>query len=472
MQNEVADLPTSRYQSPLTSRYASEEMSRLFSPQFKHSTWRKLWVALAESEKELGLDITQQQIDELASHIEDIDFDQAGSYESQLHHDVMAHIHAYGDQCPNARPIIHLGATSCFVTDNTDVIQMKKGLSLLISRLTQVIANLAEFALHNKDIACLGFTHFQPAQLTTVGKRASLWIQDLCLDFDELISRKSRLRFLGVKGTTGTQASFLSLFNGDHAKVKQLDELVAARMGFERLFPVTGQTYTRKQDSQILYALSDMGASCHKFATDLRLLAGLKEIEEPFESKQVGSSAMPYKRNPMLSERICSLSRFLISLAQNGPYTHATQWLERTLDDSANRRLTLSESFLTADALLMLMERVTKGLVVNRAVIDKRVSEELPFMATENILMQAVKKGGDRQTLHEKIRVHSQEASRNVKQRGESNDLIERIAEDESFGLTTEEISETIDVKKFIGRSPEQVEEFITALTSHLEEPS
>ncbi len=472
MQNEVADHPKQQYESPLTARYASKEMSHLFSPHFKHSTWRKLWVALAEGEKELGLEISQEQINELSAHTESIDFDLAGQYESQLHHDVMAHIHAYGDQCPTARPIIHLGATSCFVTDNTDAIQIRQALSLIIARLQTVIRNLRDFSLKYKDQACLGFTHFQPAQLTTVGKRATLWVQDLFMDLDELIYRRDHLRFLGVKGTTGTQASFLSLFNGDHSKVEQLDIIVAKKMGFSRIFPVTGQTYTRKQDTQVLHTLADLAASCHKFATDLRLLAGLKELEEPFESKQIGSSAMPYKRNPMLSERICSLSRFLISLSQNGTYTHATQWLERSLDDSANRRLTLSESFLTADALLILMERVTKGLVVNQAVIKKHIDNELPFMATENILMQAVKKGGDRQTLHERIRVHSQEAADNVKKRGESNDLIERIANDSSFGLSLKEIIQLVDVSTFIGRSPQQVEEFFNKVTSHLEEPS
>ncbi|CCB90813.1 Adenylosuccinate lyase [Waddlia chondrophila 2032/99] len=466
MQNEIADL----YQSPLTSRYASVEMSRLFSPQFKHSTWRRLWVALAESEKELGLDISQKQIDEMTSCIESIDFGLAHRYESQLHHDVMAHIYAYGDQCPSARSIIHLGATSCFVTDNTDTIQAKQALSLLISRLKQVITNLADFSLRNKETACLGFTHFQPAQLTTVGKRASLWTQDFFMDLEELSYRKSRLRFLGVKGATGTQASFLSLFNGNHDKVKQLDERVSEKMGFDRRFPVSGQTYTRKQDTQTLNAIADLGASCHKFATDLRLLAGLKELEEPFESHQIGSSAMPYKRNPMLSERICSLGRFLISLSQNGAYTHATQWLERSLDDSANRRLSLAESFLTADALLILMEKVTKDLVVNKAIIDKHIAEELPFMATENILMSAVKKGGDRQSLHEKIRIHSQAAADGIKQRGEPNHLLERIKADNEFGLTSEDISDLIDVKTFIGRSPEQVKEFIRTVKTQLEE--
>lgn len=470
MQNPVTAELQQHYQSPLTSRYASEEMSQLFSPQFKHSTWRKLWVALAEGEKELGLEISQGQIDELAAHTDSIDFDLAKQYESKLHHDVMAHIHAYSDQCPAAGPIIHLGATSCYVTDNTDAIQLKQALKLLIVRLKNVMRNLAAFAAEYKDVACLGFTHFQPAQLTTVGKRASLWLQDLSMDLEELVCRRNQLKFLGVKGTTGTQASFLALFNGDHDKVKRLDTIVAAKMGFESIFPVSGQTYTRKQDSRVMHALADLAASCHKFATDLRLLAGLKEVEEPFEKKQIGSSAMPYKRNPMLSERICSLGRFLISLTQNADYTHATQWLERSLDDSANRRLSISESFLTADALLILMERVTNGLVVNKAVIDNHIAHELPFMATENILMTAVKKGGNRQALHERIRVHSQESARRIKQEGESNDLLDRIQNDPSFGLSSEEILNLVQVKEFIGRSPEQVEEYLAIVSSQLEE--
>lgn len=469
MQNQVTAEPKQYYQSPLTSRYASEEMSKLFSPQFKHSTWRKLWVALAEGEKELGLKITQEQINELSTHTESIDFELANHYESQLHHDVMAHIHAYSDQCPKAGPIIHLGATSCYVTDNTDVIQQKQALTLLINRLRNVMQNLAAFASEHKHVACLGFTHFQPAQLTTVGKRATLWLQDLSMDLEELLHRRDHLRFLGVKGTTGTQASFLALFNGDHDKVKKLDQTVAAKMGFESIFPISGQTYTRKQDTQVMHTLAELAASCHKFATDLRLLAGLKEIEEPFEEKQIGSSAMPYKRNPMLSERICSLGRFLISLTQNSDYTHATQWLERSLDDSANRRLSISEAFLSADALLILMERVTNGLVVNQAVIDSHISNELPFMATENILMAAVKKGGDRQVLHEKIRVHSQHTADKIKKEGGTNDLLERIKNDPSFGLTAEEIQSLVHVRDFIGRSSEQVDEYLVTISQQLE---
>jgi len=451
------------YQSPLAGRYASPEMKRLFSSQFKHSTWRKLWVALAEAEQELGLPISGDQINELRNHIDQIDFQLVADYEKDLQHDVMAHIHAYGDLCPSARPIIHLGATSCFVTDNADLIQMKEGIRQLLFKLEKVIEQLSEFALKHKDLACLGFTHFQPAQLTTVGKRACLWIQDLEIDLDELEQRFTKLKFRGVKGTTGTQASFLALFGGDHDKVKLLDQLVAQKMGFAQVFPITGQTYPRKLDSLILNTLAGIAISTHKFATDLRLLANLKEIEEPFGEKQVGSSAMAYKRNPMLSERICSLSRFVISLSENPAYTAATQWLERTLDDSANRRLCISEAFLSTDAILNLMIKVTSGLVVNEKIIERRVLEELPFMATENILMACVKKGGDRQDLHERIREHSHAAGGQVKQEGKENDLLERIAHDSAFQLTREELSELLNVSEFIGRSPEQVVEYLEA---------
>lgn len=452
------------YQSPLGTRYASKEMSYLFSMQAKHSTWRKLWVALAEAQKELGLNISNEQIEELKEHVEDVDFEVAEAYEKKFNHDVMAHIHAYGDVCPKARPIIHLGATSCYVTDNTDVIQMNKGLSIIQSKLVKVITQLANFSKKHAHVPCLGFTHFQPAQLTTVGKRACLWLQDLLIDQKEISYRKDNLHFLGVKGTTGTQASFLSLFEENHNKVKELDHKVSGKMGFGNLFPISGQTYSRKQDSQILNALAGLASTAHKMATDIRLLAGLKEIEEPFSKTQIGSSAMPYKRNPMLCERICSLSRFLISLAQNPEYTHATQWLERTLDDSANRRLSLSEAFLTADSLLHLLIEVTDGLVVNEKVIKKRVLEELPFMASENILMACVKKGSDRQDLHERIRMHSQSAARQVKEEGRTNDLLERILADEAFSLSKEELDKILDVQKFIGRSPQQVEEFLSDL--------
>lgn len=439
-------------------------MSHCFSAQFKHETWRKLWIALAEAEKELGLDISHEQIDELKSHSANIDFAAVQRYEAELHHDVMAHIHAYGDLCPKARPIIHLGATSCYVTDNTDTIQQKRALSLIEQQLVAVIRQLAAFAARFKGTPCLGYTHFQPAQPTTVGKRACLWIQDFAMDLADLRYYNGNLKFLGVKGTTGTQASFLALFSQDDSKVAALDRLVADKMGFSQVFPVTGQTYTRKQDAQILHLLARLAASAHKFATDLRLLAGLKEMEEPFGEKQIGSSAMPYKRNPMLSERICSLGRFVIALAQNGDYTHATQWLERSLDDSANRRLTLSEAFLASDAILNLLLKVTDGLVVNERIIAKRIAEELPFMATENILMAAVKKGGDRQALHEAIRVHSHAAAKAIKEEGGENDLLARIASDPAFKLTPKEIESLLQVEQFTGRAAVQVTAFLETL--------
>jgi len=449
------------YQSPLAGRYSSAEMQRLFSAQFKHSTWRRLWVALAESEQSLGLPITSQQIQELTDHVDAIDFEKAAKYERQLKHDVMAHIHAYADQCPNARAVIHLGATSCYVTDNTDIIQIREGLNIILSKLRQVISQLADFAKQYAHQACLGYTHFQPAQLTTVGKRACLWIQDLLMDYEELNARSKQLRFLGVKGTTGTQASFLALFNNDHDKVKALDQSVTQKMGFDRLFLISGQTYTRKQDMLVLNALAGLGASAHKFATDLRLLAHLKEIEEPFETKQVGSTAMPYKRNPMLSERICSLSRFLLSLNENPAYTFATQWLERSLDDSANRRLCLPEAFLTCDAILMLLSEVTAGLKAYPQMMERHIQEELPFMATENILMAAVKKGGDRQILHEKLRTLSQEASKRIKEEGQPNTLLEHILKDPAFMLSKEEMEQILNISAFVGRAPEQVDDFL-----------
>lgn len=458
------------YQSPLADRYASVAMTYLFSSQFKFSTWRRLWVALAQAQSSLGLPITSEQIHELSSHIEDIDFDKAAEYEKKLHHDVMAHIHAYGEQCPLAKPILHLGATSCYVTDNTDIIQMRHGLEILLQKLAMVLRHLATFAEKYKDLPCLGFTHFQPAQLTTVGKRACLWAQDFLIDLSEMEVRHERLRFLGIKGTTGTQASFLTLFNNDPDKVQTLDHLVASKMGFSHLFSISGQTYTRKQDTQVLNALAGIAVSAHKFATDLRLLAHLKEIEEPFAKEQVGSSAMPYKRNPILAERVCSLSRFLISLAQNPLYTAATQWLERSLDDSANRRLSISEAFLTCDAILEILLKITSGLVVYPKMIARHVTEELPFMATENILMVCVKKGGDRQVLHEKIRKHSQAAGNRVKQEGLPNDLLERIVNDATFKLTPSELERILNIKDFIGLAPQQVEEFLSKeLTPPLE---
>lgn len=441
------------YESPLASRYASPEMGTLFSPYSRALVWRNLWIALAEGEQELGLPITDEQIDELIAHAEEIDFDQIATYEKELHHDVMAHIRAYGDRCPTARKIIHLGATSCFVTDNGDLILMREGLQILAYKLERVIHALTAFAKTYAKLPCLAFTHFQPAQLTTVGKRAALWLQDFQDDFQELKNRLEKLRFLGVKGATGTQSSYLALFDGDSDKVEELDRLVAKKMGFFNIYTVTGQTYPRKQDVQLLNALAAIAVSASKFATDLRLLAHLKEIQEPFEAKQVGSSAMPYKRNPILAERICSLSRYLVNLAANGAQTASSQWLERSLDDSANRRLTLPEAFLTCDALLELLLTVIKGLQVNKEVIAKHVEEELPLMATENILMAAVKKGGDRQALHEKLRTLALE--------GDTKTLLARIAQDKSFDLSEHELKKIVSVEAFIGRAPEQVEALI-----------
>jgi adenylosuccinate lyase len=463
MQNALTDQITS-YKSPLSTRYASQEMSYIFSDHFKYSTWRKLWIALAKAEKKLGLAITDSQIHELEKKVDVIDLDLAASYENKVHHDVMAHILTYGDACPNSRGIIHLGATSCFVTDNTDLIQMQRGLELLIKKLTILIQQLAGFANKWANTPCLGLTHLQPAQPTTVGKRASLWLQDFRLDLQELTMRFQNLHFLGVKGTTGTQASFLQLFDGDHKKVKELEHLVCQQMGFAHTFSVTGQTYPRKQDGFILSSLAQLAVSSHKFSTDLRLLAGFKELEEPFESKQVGSSAMPYKRNPMLSERISGLSRFVISLCENALYTASLQWLERSLDDSANRRLTISESFLTTDAILQLLIKVTSGIVVNEGVIAKRLNEELPFLITESILMAAVSKGGDRQALHEAMRKHSHEVSEGIKQRGESNNLLEKIANDPIFKISKDDIAEIIQTTTLVGRAPEQVFEFLKTI--------
>ena len=413
-----------RYQNPLTDRYASDEMAQLWGAQRKFSTWRQMWVALAESQQALGLDISDTQLAELRSQVDQIDFDVAGQYERKLRHDVMAHVHAYADACPTARPIIHLGATSCFVTDNTDLILLREALGLVESRLVSVIGRLAEFADKYRDQACLGFTHLQPAQPTTMGKRACLWIYDLVLDLEELQHRLRSLKARSCKGTTGTQASFLTLFGGDHEKVRQLEQLVAEKMGFADTYAVTGQTYSRKIDAQILDTLSGISQSAHKAATDIRILASRKELEEPFEKDQVGSSAMAYKRNPMRSERICSLARFVMSLQSSGGQTGATQWMERTLDDSANRRLVLPQSFLAVDAVLVLYQNIAAGLVPYPAVIEANLKNELPFMATENILMEAVAAGGDRQQLHERIRQHSQEAAAVVKQEGRPNDLL------------------------------------------------
>ena len=447
------------YQNPLITRYASPEMSEIFSPQRKFSAWRRLWVALAEAEAELGLPITAAQISQLKDHVDDIDFDKARTYERRLRHDVMAHVHTYGDACPDARAIIHLGATSCFVTDNTDVILLRDALKLVRNRMVAVIDALGRFAAKYRDLPCLGFTHLQPAQPTTVGKRACLWTYDLALDLAEIEHRIASLRARGPKGTTGTQASFLQLFDGDHAKVRQLEKLVCEKIGFAESYAVTGQTYPRKIDSQVVDALSGVAQSAHKTATDLRILAHRKELEEPFEKEQIGSSAMAYKRNPMRSERICSLSRFVMSLQTSPPATLATQWLERTLDDSANRRLVLPQAFLATDAVLLLYQNVTDGLVVYPKVIASHLDAELPFMATENILMAAVAAGGDRQDLHERIRQHSQAAAAVVKQEGGRNDLIERLSDDEAFAQV--DLKAVLDPTQFVGRSPEQVDEFL-----------
>ena len=451
-----------QYDNPLLTRYASAEMGEIWSPQRKFSTWRRLWVALAEAEAELGLPITAAQIDQLKHHIDDIDFEAARRYERQQRHDVMAHVLAYGDACPDARAIIHLGATSCYVTDNTDLLLLRESLCLVRGRVVAVIDSLAKFARQYRDLACLAFTHFQPAQPTTVGKRACLWAYDLVLDLAEIEHRLDSLKAHGSKGTTGTQASFLELFQGDHAKVRKLDELIARKMGFGDSYAVTGQTYPRKVDSQVLAVLAGIAQSAHKMATDLRLLAHRKEIEEPFEKEQVGSSAMAYKRNPMRSERICSLARFVMSLESSAVQTAAVQWLERTLDDSAIRRLILPQAFLATDAVLILCQNVTSGLVVYPKVIAAHLEAELPFMATENILMAAVAAGGDRQELHERIRRHSQAAAAVVKEQGGRNDLLERLAADAAFGKV--DLAAATDPRQFVGRAPEQVDEFIAGV--------
>ncbi|QAT63390.1 adenylosuccinate lyase [Acidilutibacter cellobiosedens] len=449
------------YESPFNTRYASKEMQYLFSPDMKFKTWRRLWIALAKAEKELGLNITEEQIDEMISHKDDINYEEAEEREREVRHDVMAHVYAYGLQCPKAKPIIHLGATSCYVGDNTDIIIMVEALKLIRKKVINVINSLSKFAYKYREMPTLAFTHFQPAQLTTVGKRATLWIQDLLLDLEDIDYQLSKTKLLGCKGTTGTQASFLELFEGDQEKVKKLDMMIAKQMGFEKVFPVSGQTYTRKLDSQFLNILSGIAQSAYKFSNDIRLLQHLKEIEEPFEKHQIGSSAMAYKRNPMRCERISSLSRYVIVNALNPAITASTQWFERTLDDSANRRISISEGFLAVDSILNIYMNVADGLVVYPKVIEQRIKQELPFMATENIMMDAVKRGGDRQELHEHIRVHSMAASRTVKIEGKPNDLIERIAKDKMFGLTKEEIMSIMEPKNFIGRSKEQVEEFL-----------
>ena len=451
----------STYESPLSSRYASDKMQYIFSQDKKFSTWRRLWVALARAEMELGLPVTQEQVDELEAHITDIDYDLAAKKERELRHDVMAHIHTYGASCPKAMPIIHLGATSCYVGDNTDIIIMREGLSLVRDELVRVLDALAGFSDKYKTLPTLGFTHFQAAQLVTVGKRATLWMNELLLDLEEVEHRIAALKLLGCKGTTGTQASFLELFEGDHEKCKELDRRIAREMGFKGTVPVSGQTYSRKVDAAVLSTLSGIAQSACKFATDVRLLCHLKEVEEPFETKQIGSSAMPYKRNPMRCERICALARYVIADAANPAYTAATQWFERTLDDSANKRLSVPEAFLAVDAILNIYENVASGLVVHEKVIEKHILEELPFMASENIMMDAVKRGGDRQQLHERIRIHSQEAGRNVKELGLTNDLIELLAADPMFGLSREELTAHMEPSRYIGRCPQQVDDFL-----------
>ena len=451
-----------RYESPLSSRYASDEMQYIFSPDKKFTTWHRLWVALARAEMELGLPVTAEQVAELEAHVDDVDYQRAAEYEKKLRHDVMAHVHAYGDACPKAMPIIHLGATSCYVGDNTDIILMREGLCLIRDELVRVLGRLAPFAERYRALPTLGFTHFQPAQLVTVGKRASLWMNDLLLDLEEVEHRIDSLKLLGCKGTTGTQASFLELFDGDHAKCEALDRKIAAEMGFSATVPVSGQTYSRKTDYAVLAVLSGIAQSASKFATDLRLLCHLKEVEEPFEKNQIGSSAMPYKRNPMRCERICSLARYVMVDAGNPAVTAASQWFERTLDDSANKRLSVPEAFLAVDAILNIYANVAEGLVVHEKVIEKHVMEELPFMASENIMMDAVKRGGDRQALHERIRVLSQQAGANVKDRGEANNLIDLIAADPAFSmLKREEITAHLEPSRYIGRCPEQVEAFL-----------
>lgn len=450
------------YESPLSARYASKEMKYIFSPDKKFRTWRKLWIALAESEMELGLPVTQEQIDELKAHSDDINYEVAQEREKLVRHDVMSHVYAYGVQCPNAKGIIHLGATSCYVGDNTDIIIMTEGLQLIRNKLVTVIRNLSKFADEYKALPTLAFTHFQPAQPTTVGKRATLWIQELLMDLEDVEYQLSKAKLLGSKGTTGTQASFLELFDGDHEKCKELDKKIAEKMGYKACFPVSGQTYSRKLDSQFLNVLAGIAQSASKFSNDIRLLQHLKEVEEPFEKDQIGSSAMAYKRNPMRSERIGSLSRYVMCDVLNGYFTTATQWFERTLDDSANKRLSIPEAFLAVDGILSLYANVADGLVVYPKVIEQRLRKELPFMATENIMMDAVKnRGADRQQLHERIRIHSMKASKVIKEEGGENDLLERIANDEAFGVTLEELENILQPEKYTGRAKEQTEDFL-----------
>ncbi len=449
------------YESPFGTRYASEEMQYLFSADKKFKTWRLLWIALAKAEHKLGLPITEEQIAELEAHKDDINYEVAEERERLVRHDVMSHVYAYGVQCPKAKGIIHLGATSCYVGDNTDIIIMRDALKVVRRKLINVLSNFAKFADEYKNLPCLAYTHLQPAQLTTVGKRATLWMNELLYDLDEIDYRLASLKLLGSKGTTGTQASFMELFDGDTSKIKELERLICKEMGFDAVVPVSGQTYSRKVDAQILATLAGIAESASKFSTDLRILQNFKEMEEPFEKNQIGSSAMPYKRNPMRSERITALSRYVIINCLNPAFTSATQWFERTLDDSANKRISVAEGFLAVDSILNILLNVTEGLVVYPKVITQRVMKELPFMATENIMMQAVKKGGDRQELHEKLRQHSQAAARVVKEEGGDNDLVDRVCADKSFNLTKEEILAEMEPSAFVGRAPEQVTEFL-----------
>ncbi len=449
------------YESPLSSRYADKKMKYIFSPDKKFRTWRRLWIALAEAEMELGLPITQEQIDELKEHADDINYDAAVEREKLVRHDVMSHVYAYGVQCPKAKGIIHLGATSCYVGDNTDIIIMTEALEYLRDKLVTVIKELSAFAIKYKSLPTLAFTHFQPAQPTTVGKRATLWIQDLLMDLEDVEFQLGKAKLLGSKGTTGTQASFLELFDGDHEKCRELDRRIAEKMGYKACFAVSGQTYSRKLDHQMLAVLSGIAQSAAKFSNDIRLLQHLKEIEEPFEKNQIGSSAMAYKRNPMRSERIASLARYVIAAELNPAMTASTQWFERTLDDSANKRISVAEAFLATDGILNLYANVADGLVVYEKVIEQRLRKELPFMATENIMMDAVKAGGNRQELHERIRVHSMAASRVIKEEGGENDLLERIAADPAFGVTLEQLNSIISPEKYVGRAPQQTEDFI-----------
>ena len=449
------------YETPLNSRYASREMQKIFSPDRKFTTWRKLWVALAESEMEMGLPVTQKQVDELKAHVEDIDYEAARRHEERTRHDVMAHVLAYGDVCPNARGVIHLGATSCYVTDNADILMLRDALTLVREKVLEVIRRLRDFALEYKDLPTLGYTHLQPAQLTTVGKRATLWMQDLLMDLDEVNFALSSLKLLGNRGATGTQESFMKLFDGDGEKVDELERRIARKVGMEKCFAVSGQTYPRKLDSRVLGALSGIAQSAYKFAQDLRLLQSFREVEEPFEKGQIGSSAMAYKRNPMRSERICALARHVMALTQDAQMTAATQWFERTLDDSANRRLSLPEAFLATDAVLELYANIASGMVVYPAMIGKRVMENLPFMATEAILMEGVRLGGDRQELHERIRVHSQAAAARMKQEGKESDLMERIAADPAFPMDHEHLTKLLAPENYTGRAAEQTVNFV-----------